>query len=259
MYLKGIFFCLLILFLISCNDGTIDSNIVDEDDKILSQVIISVVDNALDLGQEVYSDSFEINSPENFIDISKNIVYLQIDSPIQNISNYSLSIDPPVWSPKLLNFAFLPYNNFRRHNTIFGTSSGSSSPTIPEISSIAFFGYTTDSSESIDTLNISLTLNSIPVFTDSTITIIYNRLTRAVLKSIPNTEHPSESSQNIRFLSSDFSTGVPIESGDPRNIYNFVHIKSLNSSAADLNSAGITFKGTTPKDAYFFFANLPEL
>ena len=251
------------LFLIRCDDGTTEPNIETEpdDDKISSQVIISVVDSAVVPIQRVYIDTFEISSPENFIDISDNIVYLQLDTPFTNISRYTISIDPPVYLPKQLVYTILPFENFWHYQVISRGWSISMSPPKPEISSIAFFGYTTDSSESIDTINISLTLNSTSIFTDSTITITYNTLTNAIFKSIPGTDHPSESSQRIKFTNNDFKTNRAISVRDPRNIHNFVlYHGTQNDLTASLSSAGVHFiNSARRRDAYFFFSNLPEL
>lgn len=272
MCLKGRIFCVLMLFLITCDDGTTEPNTtepnttepnIEDDDKISSQVIISVVDSAVVPIQRVYIDTFEISSPEHFIDISANIVYLQLDTPFTNISRYTISIDPPVYLPKQLVYTLFPFEHFWHYQAISSGWSISISPPKPEISAIALFGYTTDNTAAVDTLSISLTLNSTPIFSDSTIIVKYNPLTKAVFKSIPATDHPSASSRSIRISDKDlsFSANRGIAGRDPRNIHHFLlYHNSQNDVTASMSSSGMNWSNPTRRiDAYFFFSNLPEL
>lgn len=266
MYLKGLLFSLITLLLISCEDSSIDiaDPIIEEDsDNVSSMVSILVIDNGVVPPQQVYVDTFEIDSTSNYIDISENIVILELDQPFSAVSNYRISIDPPVRLPKQLVYTILPLDDWWDYQGVSSGWSISMSSPITEISAIAFFGYTTDSSDSIDTLSISLTLNNVPIFTDSIIVVNYNPLTNAVFKSIPGTDHPSESSQRIHFIQNDFDfrANVLMSVRDPRNIHHFVfYHRQPSSLSGSMSSSGVSFSGVISRlDAYFFFSNLPNL
>lgn len=266
MYLKGLLFSLITLLLISCEDSSIDiaDPIIEEDsDNVSSMVFIMVIDNGVVPLQQVYVDTFEIDSTSNYIDISENIVILELDQPFSSVSNYQISIDPPVYLPKLLVYTILPLDGWWHYQWVHFGWRISTDPPTTAISAIAFFGYTTDNSDSIDTLSISLSLNNVPIFTDSIIVVNYNSLTNAVFKSIPGTDHPSESTQSIRFKDEGlgFATGFRMSGRDPRNIHHFVlYHRQQNGLGGSISSPGVIFSGVISSlDAYFFFSNLPNL
>ena len=255
---------MLIFILIGCDEVVDELDIDDEPplaDDIVSEVIITVDDNTLSPSR-IFSDSFSISAPENFIDISGNIVSLPFDTSYDNIAFHTISIEPPVDYPRALVYTRLPHHSFWDFQLLRHSWSISHSPPAPEWSEIALFGYTTDSSSSTDTLTLNLSINGSDVFVDSTIVLTFLPLNNAVYRSIPGTDNGSQSSQRVRFLSREFSANVSPDYRDPRNIHNFVFYQKPEAGGwaawTRLSSAGYWYDSAWPTEAYIFFSNLPE-
>jgi len=254
----------LALLMFSCEGGnTVVEQIIEEEkeeeDAILTRITITVDDNTLTPAQ-VYYDSFSISSPENFIDMSESILTLQIDPPYYNISVYELSVTPRINSTKILCYTRLPHTNFWHFQTIRSSWRITSSQPTPEWTGIAWYGFTTEDVESSDTLLMNLTLNNDPVFIDSSIIVKYVPLNEAKYTPIPGTENSLQSTQSIHLLDRNFKTNIARAFRDPRNIHNFTAIfDTENMFSPSLTGSGMNYTNSArPKDAYFFFASIPE-
>ena len=86
----------------------------------------------------MYVDTFKIDSTSNYIDISENIVILELDQPLSAVSNYRISLDPPVYLPKQLVYTIFPLDGWWHFQEVSAGWSISTDPPITEISAIAF-------------------------------------------------------------------------------------------------------------------------